>query len=51
MDEVALWYEVLVTLDGGVEVIQHFNNLPDAKTYADKCVNEDGAESATVKEV
>lgn len=43
-------YEVIVVLSGGIEQMTVFNDLDKAKAYADKCVEQDGAISATVRD-
>ena len=40
-------YEVIVTLQGGIEQMTCFDDLDKAKQYANKCV-QDGAISASI---
>ena len=41
-------YEVIVTLRGGIEQMTRFDDLEKAKAYADQCVHQDGAISASI---
>ena len=41
-------YEVIVVLSGGIEQMICFDDLDKAKQYADQCVHQDGAISASI---
>ena len=41
-------YEVVVVLSSGIEQIQYFDDIETAKVFADKCVHQDGAMSASI---